>query len=84
MTREEQFAFIAHEIGHILMTHNNDRTEDYILKELKADEVAIKLGLKESLLSGLKKIKELNAEPIGERNHKIESNNTSNINYHEN
>ena len=66
------------------MTHNNDRTEDYILKELKADEVAIKLGLKESLLSGLKKIKELNAEPIGERNHKIESNNTSNINYHEN
>ena len=67
LTKEEQFAFIAHEIGHILMVHYNDRTEDYILKEVKADDVAIKLGLKESLLSGLRKIKELNLECIEER-----------------
>ena len=72
LTREEQFAFIAHEIGHILMFYDNDIPQSSILKEIKADDVALKLGLKESLLSGLRKIKELNLECIEERIRKIE------------
>ena len=72
LTSDEQFAFVAHEIGHILMYYDNDIPQDTILKEIKADDVAVRLGLKESLLSGLEKIKELNPECIEERIRKIE------------
>ncbi len=65
----ECFAMIAHELGHIYLVPNTE--EDLLKKELLADEMSCRLGLKEGLISGLKKIADyeycLNNEEILQR-----------------
>lgn len=55
LAQEEQYAMIAHEIGHIL--DNNPREKNNPLnREYNADQFAIKLELSEELKTGLEKI----------------------------
>lgn len=58
LTEEEKYAMIAHELGHIYFTpHFYPSTEKkYLNKELNADSMAVRLDLKESLISGLEKL----------------------------
>ena len=67
LTIEEQFDFVAHELGHILMRCNNQDVDDYLEKEMQADSFAIELGLQNELISGLEKIMELNPNEISQR-----------------
>jgi len=55
LTQEEQYAMIAHEIGHIL--DNSPREKNNPLnREYNADQFAIKLELSKELKTGLEKI----------------------------
>lgn len=54
LTEEEQYAMIAHEIGHIL--DSTPREDNQPLRERNADQFALRLGLDENLLSGLEKL----------------------------
>ena len=57
-SEEEKYAAIAHEIGHIIHYFNENLKDAGIMMiEIKADEVAIKLGLAEPLKSVLQKLK---------------------------
>lgn len=79
-TKLEQYAFVAHEIGHIFLNHNDRRECDPLANEINADNIAVKLGLIEPLISGLQKIIELNTNDISERIVSLQKiiNNTSN------
>lgn len=55
-TQEEEFALIAHELGHLNVRLNNIKCKDIQDEEYKADEYAIKLGLGNELKSALGKI----------------------------
>lgn len=57
-------AAIAHEIGHIIHYFNESLKDlPQIYQEIKADEVAVKLGLKEALISILSKLIQSNKFP---------------------
>lgn len=57
-TEKEKWASIAHEIGHIVHYFNDNlKGAGSMIIEMKADEVAIKLGLAEFLQSVLHKLK---------------------------
>lgn len=61
LTDEERFAMIAHEFGHVynLDTHYGEGSNiDFLKKELDADEMACRLGLTQTLISGLMVIME--------------------------
>lgn len=60
----EIYAMIAHEIGHILDSRNKDR----IPREIVADSLAVTLGLKTALISGLRKLIDSNNYPDESRN----------------
>lgn len=53
LTKEERFAMIAHEFGHLILVSPDEN--DSLKKELFADEMAVQLGLKSHLVSGLMK-----------------------------
>lgn len=57
-TEKEKLAAIAHEVGHIIHYFNENLTNaNSLMVELKADEVAEKLGLAEPLKTVLEKLK---------------------------
>lgn len=57
LTKEEIWSAIAHELGHIIHYFNENLTNaGNMMIELKADEVAAKLGLAESLKTLLRKL----------------------------
>jgi len=63
LSESECFACIAHELGHILDTSDRYGTQPQ-MREKKADEFAVKLGLGESLKSALDKMIEDNQNNI--------------------
>ena len=58
LTKEEQFASIAHEIGHILYYYleNKDAYPNTQGEEIFADKIACEIGLSASLLSVIDKL----------------------------
>lgn len=56
-TQEEEFALIAHELGHFNVRLNNIKCNDVQEEEYKADEYAVNLGLGNELKSALEKIR---------------------------
>lgn len=65
---EEEFALIAHEIGHLSATHKDLNLKNWD-EELYADQLAVKLGLRDAISSALLKMKEANLNP--EENNQI-------------
>ncbi len=62
LTQEEQYAMIAHEIGHIL--DNTPREIDnQLYREYNADQFAVKLNLTNELITGLEKLMESGNNP---------------------
>lgn len=57
LTEKEQYSMIGHEIGHIFDTTIRDEG-DNLNRKINADVMAVQLGLKESLISGLIKIRD--------------------------
>jgi Zn-dependent protease with chaperone function len=55
LTQEEQYAMIAHEIGHILDNSPSEKNNP-LNREYTADQFTIRLELSEELKTGLKKI----------------------------
>lgn len=55
LTQKEQHAMLAHEIGHIL-DKTQRLTNNQLIREYNADQLAIDLGLSQELKSGLEKI----------------------------
>lgn len=55
-TQEEEFALIAHELGHLNVKLNNIKCNNTQEEEYKADEYAVNLGLGNELESALEKI----------------------------
>ena len=57
LTQEEYHAALAHEVGHIVHYFNEALIgQPQLCQEIKADEVVVKIGLKESLISVLNKL----------------------------
>ena len=54
MSKEERFAMIAHEFGHLIFVSVGEG--DFFKRELFADEMAVQLDLKSRLVSGLMKL----------------------------
>lgn len=54
LTLQEQYAMIAHEIGHII--DNTPKEKNSKSREYNADQFAVKLGLSQELKTGLEKI----------------------------
>lgn len=54
LSKEERFAMIAHELGHQILVPLTEK--DFLKRELLADEMAVQLGLKSHLISGLMKL----------------------------
>ncbi|MDM8305023.1 hypothetical protein [Phocaeicola salanitronis] len=52
LTTLERYAMIAHELGHLFLV--TDETD--LQKELRADEMACRLGLRDAMRTGLEKI----------------------------
>lgn len=61
LTKEERFACIAHELGHLLDAPRAEG-EDQQDREKKADGFAVRLGLAEHLITALEKLKKGNDE----------------------
>ena len=55
-TQKEEFALIAHELGHLNIKLNDIECNDTQDEECKADDYAVKLGLKSELKSALSKM----------------------------
>lgn len=53
LSKEERFAMIAHEFGHLILVSVEEG--DFFKRELFADEMAVQLDLKSHLISGLMK-----------------------------
>lgn len=62
LTSEEEFALIAHEIGHLSATYNGLKLKHWD-EELYADQLAVKLGLRNAISNALLKMKEANLDP---------------------
>lgn len=63
-TKEEEYAILAHELGHIIDgKHNNNPIEDNLLKEMKADKIATSLGLASHLQTALQKMIHADIKP---------------------
>lgn len=56
LTEKERFAMIAHELGHIYNDNCQFNEDELLNKEINADIMAHKLGLKDELVRGLTKI----------------------------
>lgn len=53
LSKEECFAMLAHEFGHLMLVSTKEK--DFLKRELIADKMAVQLGLKDHLVSGLMK-----------------------------
>ena len=69
LTIQEEYAMIAHEIGHVYDT-NTYIEEDFLKKEIYADSMACKIGLRDFLVSGLEKI--INSHCCGNMENQIQ------------
>lgn len=55
LTTEEQYALIAHEIGHFIATIERVQVRDFD-EEVFADSIAVSIGLKNEIVSAIKKM----------------------------
>lgn len=62
-TREEEFAIIAHELGHFVAGVRGEKSTDNMEEESRADAMAVFLGLKEEMISAIRKMIDLNIHP---------------------
>ena len=62
-TREEEFAIIAHELGHFVAGVRGEKSTDNMEEERRADAMAVFLGLKEEMISTIRKMIDLNIHP---------------------
>lgn len=71
-SKDEEFAIIAHEIGHIEITITS-RSKGGLEEEIEADKFAVKLGLKNELINALQKMigAEINPAKEDEMNKRI-------------
>ena len=61
--REEEYAIIAHELGHILNGIRGEKSEDKLIEEMNADQMAARIGLSEQMKSAIQKMIDLNINP---------------------
>lgn len=62
-TEEEEFAILAHELGHIVAGKRGEKSEDNFQEELNADQMAVSLGLASHMASAIQKMIDLNINP---------------------
>lgn len=62
-TQEEEFAIIAHELGHIAAGKRGEKSEDGFIEEKKADQMAAKLGLATPMQTAIQKMIDLGLNP---------------------
>lgn len=70
-TEEEEFAILAHELGHIVAGKREQKSEDNLQEELNADQMLVLLGLASHMASALQKMIDLNINPDNNAEMKI-------------
>lgn len=61
--RDEEFAIIAHELGHFVAGVRGEKSAINIEEEKRADEMTAFLGLDEAMISAIRKMIDLNIHP---------------------
>lgn len=61
--RDEEFAIIAHELGHFVAGVRGVVAEINIEEEVRADAMAVFLGLREEMISTIRKMIDINIHP---------------------
>lgn len=62
-TREEEFAVLAHELGHIVAGKRGEKSEISLQEEMKADHMAVSLGLASHMRAAIQKMIDANLKP---------------------
>lgn len=62
-SREEEFAILAHELGHIVIGKKGLKIMNNLQEEKEADRLAVSLGLKEPLKIAIQKMIDHNINP---------------------
>lgn len=60
---EEEYAIIAHELGHMIAGIRDEKTTNNLQEEKNADQIAVKLGLANYMKSAIQKMIDLNIHP---------------------
>lgn len=62
-TREEEYAILAHELGHIVTGKRRQKTMNNLQEEKNADQMAVSLGLSGAMKTAIQKMIDLNIHP---------------------
>lgn len=62
-TEKEEFAILAHELGHVVAGKRGQKSDNNLQEELNADQMAVSLGLANHMASSLQKMIDLNINP---------------------
>lgn len=62
-SRGEEFAILAHELGHIVAGKRGQKSTDNLQEEKNADQMAASLGLVAQMASAIQKMINLNINP---------------------
>ena len=62
-SREEEFAILAHELGHIVQGKRGQKSTNNLEEEMNADQIATYLGLGEHMATAIQTMIELNINP---------------------
>lgn len=62
-TEKEEFAILAHELGHVVAGKRGQKSDNHLQEELNADQMAVSLGLANHMASALQKMIDLNINP---------------------
>ena len=62
-TREEEYAILAHELGHMVMGKRGQKSMNNLQEEKNADQMAVSLGLSGAMKTAIQKMMDLNIHP---------------------
>ena len=62
-TIEEEYAILAHELGHMIAGFRGEKVHNYLQEEKNADLMTVNLGLADHMKSAIQKMIDLNIHP---------------------
>jgi len=62
-TVEEEYAILAHELGHMIAGFRGEKVQNNLQEEKNADQMAVKLGLANHMRSAIQKMIDFNIHP---------------------
>lgn len=62
-TMEEEYAILAHELGHIVAGKRGEKSVNNLQEEINADQMAVSIGLVSQMMKAIQKMIDANLKP---------------------